>query len=470
VLSHSAAAHVAAGELVPTAMKITPKQPTQGGAAERLDERMLGMRPGALWQAFRAQHPAFWFICMYLFWEYLKPEQNYPIFRILPFMRIALIGAMLGAFLDPLSRTPRSPFTWLLPLFLLHCVVSAVFAYNPAYSYQKMDVVVLWVIIFFLITTVVTTEKRLFLFVLVYFLANFKMSQFGFFSWVHRGFGFASYGLTGAGWFTNSGELGLEMAMYFAYSICFVFFLRRYWNVWAKILMYFVPLSAVSCVIASSSRGAILGILGILVYFSFFSKRRVAAWVGTAIVVGLGYYLMPPQFLARFQSAGHDPTSMTRLEYWQLCRELMHSHPFLGIGYYNWIPYYRDHFFDPNLYWRVEEAHNTYLQMGAELGYVGLAIFLIMVLVSLVMNWKTMRIIRDVPGTEFLHAFAFGMSSGGIGLIIASTFLTAFFMPNYWIYFAFTVCLRNVARKRALAVPVKEAPVRRRPVNPAYGA
>jgi len=189
-------------------MKVISKQQTEAAAAaeDRIDESMLALRPSALWRALRSQHFAFWCICVYLFWEYLKPEQNYPIFRILPFMRIALLGAIFGAFMDPRSRTPRSPFTWLLPLFMVHCIISAALAYNSPHAFEKMDVVVLWVIIFFLITTIVTTERRLYLFVLVYFLANFKMSQFGFFTWVHRGFGFASYGLTGEGWFANSGE------------------------------------------------------------------------------------------------------------------------------------------------------------------------------------------------------------------------------------------------------------------------
>ncbi|WP_410969043.1 hypothetical protein, partial [Salmonella sp. SAL4444] len=78
----------------------------------------------------------------------------------------------------------------------------------------------------------------LFLFLLFYFLANFKMSQFGFVSWASRGFGFASWGITGAGWFRNSGELGLEMSMFFAYTVCFIFFLREHWSRWVKVFFY----------------------------------------------------------------------------------------------------------------------------------------------------------------------------------------------------------------------------------------
>jgi hypothetical protein len=70
-----------------------------------------------------------------------------------------------------------------------------------------------------------------------------------------------------------------------------------------------------------------------------------------------------------------------------------------------------------------------------------------------------------------------GMNGAGIGLVFASMFLTAYFMPNYWIHFAFTAVLRNVIRKKIAAGEVavsdttasSEPTVRRRPAAPQYG-
>ena len=194
-----------------------------------LTRPLLEMRPRAIWQAFRAEHWAFIGIACYLMLEYVKPEQAYPIFGILPFLRFAWIGALIAAFSDKQSGIVRgAPFNWLLPLFLLHCLVSAFLAYRSDYSFEKFSIIFLWVLMYFLISSIVTTERRLFLFVIGYLLSNLKMSQFGFFTWAKRGFGFASWGLTGAGWFHNSGELGLEMAMYFAFTVCLALFLRQY--------------------------------------------------------------------------------------------------------------------------------------------------------------------------------------------------------------------------------------------------
>jgi len=412
---------------------------------------MLALRPKALWRAFRAEHFSFICIWFYLILEYVKPEQAYPIFGVLPFLRFALIGAILGFFADPTVKLNRSPLNWLLCLFVLECLLSACFAYDSAYSFSKFNIVTTWAIVFFLLSSIVNTERRLLLFLVAYFLANFKMAQFGFITWASRGFGFASWGLTGAGWFRNSGELGMEMSLFLAYLVCVIFYLRQYWGRWTKWLMYFAALSAAGTVIGSSSRGAIIGSVGMLLYLSLFSKRKLRGWMILAVVLFLAYLVMPPQLLARFHTAGNDQTSLTRIAYWTHAREILHQYPFLGAGYYNWIPYYRDHFFDRALTWRVEEAHNTYLQMGAELGYSGLIIFIAMVLTSFYINARSARLAKR-EGFEFLRAVSMAMNVAAVSLVLASNFLTAFFLPNYWIHFAMTICVATAVRKKIAVV------------------
>jgi O-antigen ligase len=424
-----------------------PRRGAQITDSGGLTDELLALRPRAVWDAFRSEHFAFIAISIYLVLEYVKPDQAYPIFGILPFVRLSLMAAIVGYVLDKQTKFAHSPLNTLLLVFLVHCVVSAIYAYDRDYSFEKLNVITLWVMIYFLITGIVSTERRLFIFVLAYFLANLKMSQFGFFSWVKRGFSFASWGVTGAGWFKNSGELGMEMTMFFAFTVCMALFLRKYWKGWVKWLMYFLPVSAIGCVLASSSRGAIVGCIAVVFYLSMFSNKRFRAWIGSAIFLALAYLVMPAQFMARFQTVGTDATSLSRISYWEKAQAMMDAHPYLGVGYYNWVPYYRDHYFDPTLYWRVEEAHNTFLQMGAELGYLGLGLFVIMVLCSFWINWRSERMCRR-EGFEFLRAFALGMNAAGMGMVFASLFLTSFFMPNYWIHFAFTVCLRTVVNRK----------------------
>jgi O-antigen ligase len=421
--------------------------------SERVTPALLSLRPAIVWGAYKAEHFAFLAICFYLFLEYVKPEQQYEIFGILPFLRLSILAAIVGVFVDKRSKFFFSILSVLLILFLLHCFASALNAYRPQIALEYINLTYFAIAVFFLITAIVNTERRLFLFVLVYFVSNLRMSEYGFFTWLKRGFSFASYGITGAGWYRNSGELGMEMAMFFAYTLCFALFLHKNWSGWVKWLMYFLPVSALACVMASSSRGAIVGVVGALFYLSLFSKQKFRAWIATGLLGYLIFLMLPQEFLARFQTAGTDHTSLSRIYYWEKAREMMEHNPVFGVGYYNWSNYFQDYYFDPEITTRVELAHNTFLQIGAELGYVGLAIFVIMVLASFYINWKTERLCRE-PGFEFLRSFALGMNSAGLALVLSSVFLTATYIPSYWIHFSFTACLQNIVaravKKKAL--------------------
>lgn len=424
-----------------------PKRLRNAASPMGLTDELLALKPSAVSQAFKSEHYGFIFLCIYLLWEYVKPEQQYAIFGILPFLKLSVIGALVGVLSDKGVKFRPHPFQYLLLLFLLHCIVSAAFAYRPNVAFDNIALIYFPVIVYFLITAIVNTERRLFLFVLVYFLANLRMSEYGFLSWARRGFSFAVYGVTGAGWYRNSGEFGMQMSMLFAYTSCFLFFFRNRWQGWVKWLMYFLPLSAVGSVVASSSRGAIVGILAVLFYMSLFSKKKIKAWFGSFLLIGAAYFMMPPEFKARFETAGDDRTSVSRIIYWGNAKIMMAEHPVLGVGFFNWVPYYRDFYYDPTEHPVVELAHNTFLQTGAELGYVGLGLFVAMVLASFVINWKSERLARQ-SGYEFLRCFAIGMNAAAVGLVVASSFLTATFLPNYWIHFAFTICLKQIIENR----------------------
>lgn len=426
-------------------MKVTKRENIK---TEALDEGLLSLNVRGVFNAFRGEHFSFIAISFYLIFEYLKLEQAYPIFGVLPLLRLSLIAAMLAYVVDQKSKLNRSLLGPLLVAFLLQCLLSALSAYRPSVAFERIDIILVWVLVYFLVTGIVSTERRLFLFLLVYFLVNLKMSQFGFFSWVQRGFAFADWGVTGAGWYRNSGELGMQMAMFFSYTVCFVAYFRSFWPRWKRMVMYFLPLSALACVIASSSRGAVISTSAALLYLSLFSKRGFKILVASIAIGVVVYMFMPPEFLARFSSAGDDATSVSRLTYWKDALEILRSHPIFGVGYYNWDAFYRDHYFDPSLHWRVEEAHNTFLQIGAELGYVGLGLFVLMVLSTFWINWRTMKLCAGRPGFEFLRCFAMGMNAAGVALVVGSNFLTAFVLPSYWMHFALTACLSSIVKKK----------------------
>ena len=49
------------------------------------------VKPRAIWQGLKQESPAFWWLCIYLFLEYIRPASLYPVLDILPWTQIALL-------------------------------------------------------------------------------------------------------------------------------------------------------------------------------------------------------------------------------------------------------------------------------------------------------------------------------------------------------------------------------------------
>ena len=54
-----------------------------------------------------------------------------------------------------------------------------------------------WVVIFFVLTNTATTRQRVFILLLIFFMASFKLSLHGARTLAMRGFAFADWGLSG---------------------------------------------------------------------------------------------------------------------------------------------------------------------------------------------------------------------------------------------------------------------------------
>ena len=127
--------------------------------------------------------------------------------------RVALLVliALVAAVMDPKVKWVSNTGNVYFLLFVGVIVISSVFAFMPTKSLEKINIIINWIILYFLMVSVVTTEKRLIIFMLMFLLINFKMSQHGFISYAQRGFGYAKWGLSGSpGWFQNAGDFGIR--------------------------------------------------------------------------------------------------------------------------------------------------------------------------------------------------------------------------------------------------------------------
>ncbi len=142
------------------------------------------------------------------------------------------------------------------------------------------------------------------------------------------------------------------------------------------------------------------------------------------------------------------------------------EHPLLGVGYANWIPYYSSHYVragssSRELEGRVQLSHNIFIQCMAELGYTGLAAFIVLILGTLWINYRTRRLLRSVraPPHSFPVQMAYAFDAAMVSYIVNGYFVTVLYYPFFWVNLAFTVALHAIARTTYRPAPA--APHRR---------
>jgi putative inorganic carbon (HCO3(-)) transporter len=412
-------------------------------------DKLYTLNPKELWSQFRKEHFAFWMICLYLIMEYVRPQSVYPGLDILPWDKVFLGFAALALPMDPHRCRVRDATNWWMTLFLVVIIVASTFATFPSVSWSHWFDFFGWYVIYFLIISIVTTRERYFILLVIFLLANFKLSIFGARTWISRGFGFTDWGIAGPpGYFENSSDLSAEMLMFAPIALELALFVKPRVK---RVTYWFLMLGAVTgamTVLAASSRGSQLGLAAQAVWVAIQRKLKLKVIVAIAFVACIGYRLLPAAEKARFASAGTDNSSVQRLHYWQAGVKMIENHPVLGVGYFNFPAVYP--LYDPGNLWHgtAQLPHNIFIQVGTDAGLIGLGIFVMLIY----RNLKGARDIRRAcEGNPEAPAFAAGVARGLAlttwGFVIAGQFNTVSYYPFLWINLALTVSLANIVRR-----------------------
>jgi O-antigen ligase len=375
--------------------------------------------------------------------EYVRPQQLYPAISGPPYSKFIIAFALIAFVMEGRFFRLGLP-ELLLGLFTAIVLASSFFAVSPDDSYAQLSIFLSWALIYLLITNCADTEERFLVFALSFILYSFKMAEFGTRSWLSDGFRFRSWGINGApGWFSNSGEYGIQMCIFIPIVFYFTRSLNRYWPRWKRYVFWSMPVCAVIGIVGSSSRGALVGLAAVALWMLSKTRYKVRGLAAAAILAVAVYWFLPAEQMQRLQDMGTDDTSISRTTMWARGLDLMREYPFLGIGYKNWSPYSKTHFGSALL------PHNIFIEAGSELGYTGLIMFVVLIIATLVINFRTRRLMRQLPAdNRFMFDMAHGLDGALIGFLASGFFVTVLYYPFFWINYAMTVTLYNAAKKK----------------------
>lgn len=396
------------------------------------------------WSAFREESFAFKCFCAYLFVEYFRPQSIYPVLDFLPWARLFLILSLIGIFSDNQSKLVWSKLHTYVILFGTAVHLSFLVAYNVDWSIRYYIVFVQWIIVFFIGTTIVTTRVRFYLLFMIFVLCSFKIAFGSARAWAFRGFSFTDWGLMGPlGYFQNSGELAILMVVLFPIGYYWYLALREDSTRLEKAILILIAICPVLVILGASSRGSQIALVALLIFIFYRKVRNYKYLLILSIFIFGGYSLLPDEQKQRFEEIGTDKTSIQRELYWKNGFEMMKSHPVLGVGYWNFIPYYNDHYPQDILFSNAELPHNIFIQVGTDSGFLGLLFYL------LIISYGLFTKNPFSPDDRLLHVTWKALKLGVFGFTIAGQFVTVGYYPFLWISLMFISILKTISSGRS---------------------
>jgi O-antigen ligase len=230
-----------------------------------------------------------------------------------------------------------------------------------------------------------------------------------------------------------------------------------------RLISKVIALTSIVCgvllILYTGSRGGMLGFLAFaLLFFSLrmgplkkVHKAALLAVLAAAIMLNLDKINMERYLTITDLSEDYNLSDeFGRKEIWMKGAEIFLNDPLTGVGVGNFAMAIGHKRLEENLIPKWQGAHNSFVQITAELGIVGIVTFLWLIASSL----RTLNRLRkqaQVSGAaKDLTVYAAMLVAGSGGLLVGGFFLTMGYSLFFTLFFATAAALRNIAAREGL--------------------
>jgi O-antigen ligase len=159
----------------------------------------------------------------------------------------------------------------------------------------------------------------------------------------------------------------------------------------------------------AQSRGGFLALAALVGAYAYRRVGRVATVIVLAVVVVAGLAVGP----SRIQNIdSQEASAQGRIEAWAAGLQMVKAHPILGVGYGEFSKYH------------VRVAHNSFVHVLAELGFVGGFLFIGVFYWHFASTSRTRNMAGAATSTLARDLFA-----SGVGIVTAGAFLSLQYVP-----------------------------------------
>lgn len=232
---------------------------------------------------------------------------------------------------------------------------------------------------------------------------------------------------------------------------------------WEKRLHLFFLVGVLARSITTYSRGAFLALAALAIVYVIRSNQKMKALIGVVLISAIILPVLPLAFWDRMNTMNvtsedqMDTSSVSRLHFWRVAKEMADDHPVLGIGYDAFNVTYDQYDFSLGFYGRGRSVHSMWFGVLAEAGYPALLLFIGMFVLALTGMQRVAAWARrgELP-MDFYH-FAVSFQVALVACAVGGSFLPWQYTEMLWHFIGLTMALRALAMKslqKPVAAPV----------------
>jgi probable O-glycosylation ligase (exosortase A-associated) len=347
-----------------------------------------------------------------------------------PFAAVIAATTLVGLLItkDP-KKLPMTPVIGVLITFTIWMNITTLFSLWPADSFVMLQRVMKTMLMTLVMAMVIKNRKQIdyLIWALVMSIGYYGVKG-GVFT-ILTGGSFRVWGPEGS-YIEGNNEVALAIIaiipmMYYLMLVSS--------NKWVRRAMMVSMLCCTFAALGSYSRGALLGISAMLLFLWLKSPKKLVPAIVMALVVPLAIAFMPAQWTDRMntiETYQSDASAMGRINAWWMAFHLASERP-LGGGFeiYNresfarWAP-------DPD---DVHAAHSVYFQAMGEHGFVGLALYLLLIILTWRQGSRIIRSTARLPDYQWARHLATMIQVSMIGFGTGGAFLSLLYydVPYY---------------------------------------
>ena len=211
-------------------------------------------------------------------------------------------------------------------------------------------------------------------------------------------------------------------------------------------------------ILGTQSRGALLGLVAIGLMLVLKSRGRWLLLAGILVVAPLGYAFMPDRWhekMRTIETYEQDTSAMGRITSWRVALRIAQARPFVGAGFASFRPESYETFAPdiPPIHGRYQDAHSIYFQVLGHHGYVGLFLFVLLLVSTWRANSKIIRRAKEISELTWAADLAAMIQVSLVGYLVSAAFLDLAYFDLLYLLIMIVVATNDIV-ERTLKVPV----------------